>query len=332
MRSRCRRPAPFAFKRVQKACTISASAEITHVAQFPDIHNWTEDFLLTLPVAELSYLDYKESRWLTLDEKWRQDVSKYLSAFANYDGGYLVIGVVDPVRIGALQLDGGAPLETNGGIVQWLENVLPDLVERPLDHVDVWAVTARSAQSAIRPNHSVIVIHVRPSEGAPHQARDGKYYTRHGSRLKALGHRAISDIASRRKYPNVRLIDITLTWTKLDDFILTAAVENISTVSARDCSVVVDLPVYVGKEGFLSYEQAIATTDDGLAAVRVNLHNSRGGPLFPLSRKIFTAKLEVGLRSDDEIKTIPDVRYKLFADDMPVVEGSLPFENVLVRH
>ena len=302
------------------------------MAQFPEIHTWTEDFLLTLPVREVSYLDYKESRWLTLDEKWRQDVSKYLSAFANYEGGYLVIGIVDPVRAGAVRLDGGIPLSTNGGIVQWLENVLPDLVERPLDHIDVWAVPARSTQSAIHPNHSVIVIHVRPSDGAPHQARDGKYYTRHGSRLKVLGHRAISDIASRRKYPNVRLVDITLTWTRLDDFILTAAVENTSAVSARDCSVVVDLPVYVGKEGFLSYEGAIATTDDGLAAVRVNLNDSRGGPLFPRSRKIFTAKLEVGLRSDEEVPTISDVRYKLFADEMPFVEGSLPFDKVLNRH
>ena len=302
------------------------------MAQFPDIHSWTEDFLLSLPVGELSYLEYKESRWLTLDEKWRQDISKYLSAFANYEGGYLVIGAVDPVRAGAILLDDGVSLDINGGIVQWLENVLPDLVERPLDHIDVWAVTARSAQSAIRPNHSVIVVHVRPSEGAPHQARDGKYYTRHGSRLKSLGHRAITDIARRRKHPNVKVVNITLTWTRTDDFILTAAVENTSTVSARFCSVVVDLPVFVGKEGFLSYKGAISTTDDGLAAVRVNLNNTRGGPLFPLSRKIFTARLEVGLRSGEEIQTIPDVRYKLFADEMPFVEGSLPFDKVLVRH
>lgn len=298
---------------------------------FPDIHTWDEDFLRTLPVGELSYIDYKESRWLTLDQKWRQDVSRYLSAFANQEGGYLVIGVVDPVPGGVIQVDGGTPLDANGGIIQWLENVLPDLVERPLDHIDVWAVTSRTGQSAIHPNHGVIVIHVRPSEGAPHQARDGKYYTRHGSKLKPLGHRAISDIAARRKYPSLQLINITLFWSRLDDFILSATVENTSAVSARDCSVVVDLPVYVGKEGFLSYERSIATTDDGLAAVRVNLNNRRGGTLFPRSRQTFTAKLDVGIRSGEAVPTISDVRYKLFADEMPFIQGSLPFADVLSR-
>jgi len=301
------------------------------MAQLPDIHMWDEDSLQNLPGGETSYIDYKDSGWLTLDGAWRDKISTYLSAFANYDGGYLIVGVSDPDRTGSATPDAGIRNDLKGGIVEWLQHILPGLVERPLDRIDVWAVGPKSAGSPIEPDHSILVIHVPASEGAPHQARDGKYYTRHGSHRQFLGHRAIMDILGRRRHPRVAVLNIALTWTKEDKFILTAAIENISNVLARFCSLVVDLPVYVGSEGFLSYKGAIATTDDGLAAVRVNLNNTRGAPLFPLSRKIFTAKLEVALRSGEEIRTISDVRYKLFADSMPFIEGAVPFDQVLVR-
>lgn len=302
------------------------------MAQFPEIHTWDEDSLRNLPGGETSYIDYKDSRWLTLDADWRDKISTYLSAFANYDGGYLIVGVSDPDRTGSATPDAGIPNNLKGGIVAWLQGVLPGLVERPLDRIDVWAIGPKNANSPIQPDHSILVIHVPASEGAPHQASDGKYYTRHGSSRQFLRHRAIMDILGRRTHPRVAVLDLTLTWTKKDEFILTAAIENASAVLARFCSLVVDLPIYVGSEGFLSYKGAIATTDDGLAAVRVNLNNNRGGPLFPFSRKIFTAKLEVGLRSGEEVPTISDVRYKLFADSMPFIEGSFPFDQVLVRH
>jgi hypothetical protein len=299
--------------------------------QLPDIHTWDEDFLQSLPGGETSYIDYKDSRWLTLDEDWRQKISTYLSAFANYDGGYLIIGVLDPEKTGAATPDGGVDNSVRGGLVQWLQNVVPGLVERPLDRIDIWPIGPKGPESAIRPGHSVLVIHVAPSEGAPHQARDGKYYGRRGSSRYVLGHRAIMDIAGRRKHPNVKVLNIALTWTPRDEFILTAAVENTSTILARFCSLVVDLPVYVGSEAVLSYKGVISTTDDGFHVVRVNLNNSRGGPLFPLSRNIFTAKLEVAIRPAEEMPTISDVRYKLFADEMPFLEDSLPLDKVLVR-
>jgi hypothetical protein len=300
----------------------------------PDIHTWDERFLQNLPIGEVSYIDYKSSEWLSaLDEQWRQNVSPYLSAFANYDGGYLVIGVPDPMKHGHIKPDGGVPNDLRGGIVQWLENVLPGLVDRPLDRLDINSIGPSTKDSAIRLRHSVLVIHVPPSEGAPHQARDGKYYTRHGSRLHFLGHRAVMDIAGRRKNPTLRVNAINLTWTQQDEFILSAALENTSSILARFWSVVIDLPIFVGKNTVLTHKNdPFTTTTDGLVALRVNLHSSNS-PVFPLSQKLLSERLEGSLRiaGDKDTQTIPDVRFKVFADNMPVVEGSLPINTVLIR-
>ncbi len=299
-----------------------------------DIHTWDEGFLQSLPIGEVSYIDYKSSQWLNaLDEQWRQSISPYLSAFANYDGGYLVIGVPDPMKHGQIKPDGGVPNNLRGGIVQWLENVLPGLVDRPLDRLDITSIGPSSDESAIRPGHSVLAIHVPPSEGAPHQARDGKYYTRHGSRLHFLGHRAVMDIAGRTKNPTLRVNGINLTWTEHDEFILSAVLENTSSILARFWNVVIDLPIFVGENTVLTHRNdPFATTSDGFTALRVNLHSSNS-PVFPLSQKSLSERLEGSPRipGDDETRTIPDVRFKVFADNMPMVAGSLPISEVLLR-
>jgi hypothetical protein len=302
--------------------------------QLPDIHSWDEDFLLSLPVAEASYIEFKESQWLLpLDEEWRNGVSKYLSAFANYDGGYLIVGVRDPTNTGEIKPDGGVQNGLKNGIVPWLQDILPGLVKHPLARIDIWPVGPKTESSSINEGHSVLVIYVPPSETAPHQARDDRYYTRPGSRLNSLGHQAIMDIAGRSKRPKVKLVRVHLWWTKLDKFFLSATVENTGTTLARFFSLVLDVPARVGKEGLLSHRGAVTTTDEGFQVVRVNLSNALGSPLFPLSKTTLKKELEVGIIREgaDEIRTSKDVRFKLFADEMPFIEGTIPFDEVLER-
>lgn len=301
--------------------------------QLPDIHSWDEDFLLNLPVGEVSYLEFKESAWLQRSEdKWRNDISEYLSAFANYDGGYLIIGVPDPVKACAIIPDGGIQDIVKGGIVQRLQSILPGLVERPLDRIDVWPIGPKAQKSSIKKDHFVLAIHVPASEGAPHQARDFRYYTRLGSHLHPLGHRAIMDIAGRRKHPTVKLSQVRLFWTTRDEFFLSAVVENTSPVLARFCSLILDIPARVGKDGLLSYGGGI-TVDGGFHWVRVNLKNAFNSPLYPLSTKVFKEKLDVSVfqPGSEELPTSKNVRFKLFVDEMPFLEGELPFDEVLKR-
>lgn len=304
------------------------------MSQLPDIHRWDEDFLLSLPVAETSYIEFKESRWLVpLDSGWRDSVSKYLSAFSNYGGGYLIVGVPDPEKTGEIKPDGGIPNGLKNGIVSWLQNILPGLVERPLNRIDVWAVGPRDENSSIKQDHSVLIIHVPPSESAPHQARDDRYYTRHGSRLDSLGHQAIMDIAGRKTHPTVKLVKAHLLWTTKDKFFLSATVENTSTTLARFYSITLEVPARVGKEGVLMYRGNQVTSADGFLAVRVNLNNALGSPLFPLSTATLKKELDVWTvpGGADQIESGDKVYFKLFADEMPFDEGAIPFDKVLER-
>ena len=67
----------------------------------------------------------------------------------------------------------------------WLEDKLPKIQMQPI------ALSSNETRG-------VLVIYVPASGEAPHQAKDGKFYTRIGSKLHALSTRSIFDVANRR--------------------------------------------------------------------------------------------------------------------------------------
>ena len=59
------------------------------------IAEWDEDYVSSLPVDEFDWLEYKGSDKFA-NSAWTHEMSKYVSAWANYDGGYIVFGVENP--------------------------------------------------------------------------------------------------------------------------------------------------------------------------------------------------------------------------------------------
>ena len=144
------------------------------MSQLKDLAFWDERYLQELPVGEFEWLELKESRFFTLDAAFLDRVSTYLSAYANYDGGYLVIGIENPEIGKPLKIDGGVALNLKNNVAEWLEEKLPNLVEPAIERIRAVAIPAMAHSSSIKSNHAVIVIHVSPSVQAPHQARDKK--------------------------------------------------------------------------------------------------------------------------------------------------------------
>jgi hypothetical protein len=310
------------------------SVESASNYQLRPIAEWDEEYVRQLPTDEFDWLDFKASAWLNVTGGGcLEELSKYLSAFANFDGGYLIVGVHDPRKKGAIVIDGGVRTDlVRGGIDSWLEDKLPNLVDAALSRLGVRALHPRESESAIAPECCLLIIHVPASESAPHQALDHKYYTRLSSKLSSLGHRGVMDILGRRKHPNLEILDLTLTWTEHDEFILTAAVKNTSNMLARFCCLIVELPVTIGRDVLLTYKDTYATTDDGFIVVRVFLRNDGNTPLFPLSKMFFREELKGSPRMAQRFHTLSDVRLKAFADEMPMIEQTLPIEKVVVRH
>ena len=155
---------------------------------------WTEAEVLALPDGEHDYFDRKSGQILSSD-RFRQQLSKVLSAFANSGGGHLLIGVSDD---GAF--DGVDPIRGRTPTRQWLEQVIPELLKYSLKDFRVHEVEP-SAPSAIPSDKVLIVVDVGDSSLAPHQATDGVYYQRAGSHSIAASHFYLETLRNRLVTP-----------------------------------------------------------------------------------------------------------------------------------
>ncbi len=110
-------------------------------------------------------------------------LSAALSAFANSGGGHILLGVEDD---GTLT---GIPAFPRGrtSAKDWLEQLIPELVSYPLSDFRIHTVEP-SESSQIEAGRVVCVVDIGDSALCPHQAKDGKYYHRTGSRSVPASH------------------------------------------------------------------------------------------------------------------------------------------------
>ena len=168
--------------------------------------------LLNLPVGEFDWLEVKGRRGIDLtlsnvnEQHIRENLSKAISAFANSGGGTLVLGLSNPKRHWQVD-DGGVELTVKKPSTrEWLEDIIPTLVDLPLNAFNVYVVdnsTTRSSQITV--GRGVFIIEIPDSEHAPHQAIDHRYYARVGGKSGPIGHRLVTDIFGRRQYPKIQL-------------------------------------------------------------------------------------------------------------------------------
>ena len=81
---------------------------------------------------------------------------------------------------------------------------MPGFVEQTLPKFNSRLIQPKDSDSKIKPGHVLIVLHIPESEAAPHQARDHKYYQRIGRLNAPLKHRAVMDIAGRKRHPEIK--------------------------------------------------------------------------------------------------------------------------------
>jgi len=134
-----------------------------------------EDFqaLIDNKERESSILEYKQEISGTDHEK--KEISKDISAMANTEGGYLVIGIQEDdgqasVIVGTPKTIGRQPVEV------WIENVLITNVRPKI------AITPKVITLVSIPGRVLVVIHIPQSPKRPHMViTNGRntYYTRH---------------------------------------------------------------------------------------------------------------------------------------------------------
>jgi hypothetical protein len=176
---------------------------------------WDEDYVLNLPPGEHDWVEFKEATALDFTlprgdmNKARDELSKQLSAFANSGGGAIVYGIADaPAGGGSRVVDahGGVSLNLKNGTKEWLEDIIPNLVEFPLSRFNVYVIEGRDAPGSIAAGKGIVIIDVPSSEAAPHQASDKKYYACVGGKSLPIGHRIVMDIMGRAIHPKMEII------------------------------------------------------------------------------------------------------------------------------
>ena len=178
------------------------------------VSEWTESDVLTLP-AESDSLERKGSALLDLTlrnadrEAILNELAKQLSAFANSGGGELVYGLTDAGRVD----NGGVERIVKGrqSTREWLEDVIPTLVDPPLLGWNVYEIKGSGAGSLIDAGKSLFVVSIPDSAHVPHQSRrDLRYYVRLGGKSHPATNRIIEDIRNRIRHPIVEVRDVEI--------------------------------------------------------------------------------------------------------------------------
>jgi hypothetical protein len=212
--------------------------------ELKELSLWDEDYIKALPCGEFDWIEYKATEKFT-DSAWLDDMSKYVSAWANYDGGYMIFGVQDPRTGSPLIIDGGVAESFKPKLSDWLDDVIPHLVEPPIQKLTTWLVHPKSHTSQIKPGHVLIVAHIPQSEIAPHQTLDHKYYQRVGRKLVPLKHRANLDIAGRRRFPKLRTTILIHTGAGLTRPSMFWKLENLGAALALRWMAIVKFPTSI---------------------------------------------------------------------------------------
>ena len=333
------------------------------------VSEWDENFILGLPLGEFDWFEAKGRRALDLtlpgvnESHVRETLSKAVSAFANSGGGALIYGLRNPQAAQGKWLvdDGGVSVSIKGDTREWLETVIPNLVDFPLATFNVYIVLPSGPHSQIQPGQGLFVVDIPDSSAAPHQASDNRYYVRVAGRSRPIGHRLVADIMGRRQYPRIELsfeIEITTGYHKssiLEEAqpgmfrTLKIRATNTGRVYAQYVNSFIRLPVEIVSRYELELLDLETVEEDGRAYcefyrentirdvvdVGVGLyHRNKYGPsrYDPILPGLSHTWWEIGLS-----ETFPEVpaddlmiRWSTYADNAPASTGELQIKSVMV--
>lgn len=303
-----------------------------------------------LPNQEPDWIEYKGRRSIDLTQSntsendTRNTLSKAISAFANSGGGYLLLGINNSTYTVD---DGGVDRNIKKcGTREWLEDIIPSLVEPSLPSFNVIEITSEQIEEISNPSRAIYVIELPDSPAAPHQANDMKYYGRIGGKSKPLPHRFVMDILGRRKNP-----EITPQFALVkehDKLILFVLLENTGLVMGNYVAGWVMIPKYLIPDELLkNYE---LDEMDNIPYCRISIANivedatginTQTNEVYGIKRYIpilcgvdFIIKQElkkkpfnnqiVGLSGDK-------ILWKLAVDNAPMKSGEILFSQIIMQ-
>ncbi len=322
------------------------------------VAEWDEAYIMNLPPGEHDWLEFKNSNLLdlTMPKVVQDDVlnelAKQVSAFANSGGGTIVYGVEDKTK--AIS-NGGIPFRIKGRTTakEWLEDVIPRLVEFPLQKFNVYEVHNSSPSSNIAADKCLILVDIPDSDAAPHQSvRDKHYYARVGGKTVPISHRHVVDIMGRAKHPKIMLTSATVkTWLwkdgRLSNIVLQSEFTNVGKVYANYVNGNIFLPsniagqdkhftdtkivndkVYRKLEFNNIHQDLIDTRDNPKWGRKEEFYVTRYNPILPKLSIRVGILLAEELFSNMHILEKEELLWEVYADNAPTETGIFSLKDV----
>ena len=195
-------------------------------------------------IEENLHLDYKDIRILDSD-KGINDLSMHVSAFANSDGGLIVVGIKENYIT-----ESGCTVKILPDQITWGD---PSLVKEDLER----KLSSKMSPCPVFFIHPVrknkengdlsviFLIDVPQSENPPHQAFDSRYYKRYNFEKRPMDHYELSDLFGKRRKPKLQISIEPLKYTELEnafDIEIAFILVNIGNAIAKYTLVMVHFP------------------------------------------------------------------------------------------
>ena len=189
--------------------------------------------LITVRREEDRFLEYKRPDILRDPE----ELSQWVSAFLNAEGGLIIIGLCEAKKSKQESLDQKIrPARIAFAPKEYTKEKVEGLILANLGFISKPAIKVHSVHHPKRVARAVYLVEIPQGDEPPYQAADGKYYRRIGSTKYAMSHYEIGDLLVRKKKPSLVLTS-ELTEVKLEDstyrFSLRLFVANNGGATAR---------------------------------------------------------------------------------------------------
>lgn len=283
--------------------------------------------LITSKIEEDFSLEYKAAAGLDRSDEKKRAITKAVSAMANSSGGTIIYGMAayqDHAR--RHRPEKVDPVSRSQFSKEWLEHVISNIKPR-IELLKIFPV-----EIPTNPDHVVYVVEI-PQSTTAHQASDFRYYHRYNFESQPMHDYQIRDVMNRRRFPTLSVSASIQFDSSGFKGTLHFEIRNTSDVLARHFAAYVHVPAplkLAGKVIVFKQPGILDELDDG-SAVKLTFSNNGGAPLFPKSVCCTNFACNIGTIDPEPEKTISDIRYTVYADAMPFIEGRFDPAQILKK-